>query len=99
MGAAARFIPGLRFLAGPLAGAAGLAVRSFVMGNMRGALVYVPYAAGVGHAIGYGLGTYVARVQHVAGEVESIILITVIILGAALMGWHVWQVRHPLQKA
>lgn len=39
---AARVIPGLRFLAGPLAGAAGLPGRSFVMANMLGALVDVP---------------------------------------------------------
>jgi membrane protein DedA with SNARE-associated domain len=96
---AARFIPGLRFLAGPLAGAAGLPVRSFVMANMLGALVYVPYAVGIGYAVGYGLGTYVERVRHVVGEVEYIILITVIILGATLMGWRLWQVRHPSRKA
>ena len=96
---AARFIPGLRFLASPLAGAAGLPVRSFVMANMLGALAYVPYVVGIGYAVGYGLGTYVERVRHVVGEVEAIILITVIILGAALMGWRLWQVRHPSRKA
>jgi membrane protein DedA with SNARE-associated domain len=95
----ARFIPGLRFLAGPLAGAAGLPVRSFVVANMLGALVYVPYAVGIGYAVGYGLGTYVERVRHVVGEVEYIILITVIVLGATLMGWRLWQVRHPSRKA
>lgn len=96
---AARFVPGLRFLAGPLAGAAGLPVRSFVLANLLGALVYVPYAVGLGYAVGYGLGTYVDRVRHVVGEVEYIILITVIILGAALMGWRLWHVRQPSRRA
>jgi membrane protein DedA with SNARE-associated domain len=39
---AARFIPGLRCPADPLAGAAGLPVRSFLIANILGALVYVP---------------------------------------------------------
>ena len=55
----ARFIPGLRFMAGPLAGAAGLRPFPFVVANLLGAAIYVPYAVGIGYAIGYGFGTYV----------------------------------------
>ena len=58
-----RFIPGLRFLAGPLAGAAGLGFRSFFAANALGAAVFVPYGVGLGYAIGYGLGPYIAEMR------------------------------------
>jgi membrane protein DedA with SNARE-associated domain len=58
-----RFIPGLRFLAGPLAGAAGLGFRSFFVANALGAAVFVPYGVGLGYAIGYGLGPYIAELR------------------------------------
>ncbi len=50
-----RFFPGLRFMAGPLAGAAGLGFRPFFVANILGALVFVPYGVGLGYALGYGL--------------------------------------------
>jgi membrane protein DedA with SNARE-associated domain len=95
----ARFIPGLRFVAGPLAGVAGLPVLPFVVANTLGALLYVPYAVGIGYAVGYELGTYVERVRHVVGEVEYIMLIMAIVLGAALIGWRMWRARHPSSRA
>jgi Uncharacterized membrane-associated protein len=55
---AARFIPGLRFMAGPLAGAAGLRPSVFVAANLLGAAVYVPYAIAIGFGLGYGVGEY-----------------------------------------
>ncbi len=42
----ARFIAGLRFLAGPLAGACGLHFTTFISANVLGAIVYVPVAVG-----------------------------------------------------
>src|SRR5262249_30014885 len=45
---AARFVPGLRFLAGPVAGIVGLRPLKFVAANVFGALLYVPYAVGIG---------------------------------------------------
>ena len=74
--AAARFVGGLRFLAGPLAGAMRLPLRSFLLGNFLGAVLFVPYAVGIGYAIGYGLGPYVARVQHV---VAALVIVAVIL--------------------
>ena len=41
-------IPGLRFMASPLAGAAGLRAFPFVVANLLGAAIYVPYAVGIG---------------------------------------------------
>lgn len=83
----ARFIPGLRFLAGPLAGAASLRPLPFLVANLLGAALYVPFAVGIGYAIGYGLGEYVERVRHVVGEVEHIVLIAATIFTLAFLAW------------
>src|SRR6516165_5462988 len=71
----ARFVGGFRFLAGPLAGAVGLRFTSFLRGNLLGALLFVPYAVGIGYAIGYGLGPRVAEVQHALGGIAHVVLI------------------------
>jgi len=79
---AARFIPGVRFMAGPLAGAAGIPPARFVLANLLGAAIYVPYAVGIGYAIGYGLGAYVERIH----RVEYLVLIAAALVAAALFG-------------
>ena len=71
---AARFIPGLRFLAGPLAGAVGLQPLPFFVANVIGAGIYVPLVVGAGYAVGYGFGEYVERLRRTVGEVEHIVL-------------------------
>ena len=58
-----RFVAGLRFLAGPLAGAAGMPPATFLIANVLGALLFVPYAVGLGYAIGYGFGAYVEQIE------------------------------------
>src|SRR5574337_158157 len=80
---AGRFLPGLRFLAGPLAGATGLPFRPFFVANAVGAVTFVPYAVGLGYAVGFGLGDYVARLRYA----EHVSLIAVIISAVALLGW------------
>ena len=70
---AARFIPGVRVLGGPLAGAGGLPVLPFVIANVLGALVYVPYAVGLGYALAWGLGPWLRRI----GKVEHVVLLVV----------------------
>ncbi len=82
---AARFLPGLRVLAGPLAGAAGLRFLPFVVANVLGAALFVPYAVGLGYVIGYGLGDYVERIRHV----EYIVLIGLTIFAIGGLGWRV----------
>src|SRR5713226_5791020 len=52
----ARFIPGLRFMAGPLAGSMGLPFLKFFIANLLGGLLYVPPSVGVGYLVGRGLG-------------------------------------------
>ncbi len=66
---AARFVPGLRFTAGPLAGVAGLGFRPFVIANVLGAAIYVPLTVTAGYAIGSGLGAYVLVVLAVIGAI------------------------------
>jgi len=83
----ARFVGGFRFLAGPLAGAAGLPFRSFLRGNLLGAGLFVPYAVGIGYAIGYGLGPYMAHVQHALGGVSHLLLLLAIIVVVVLVAW------------
>lgn len=87
----ARFIPGLRFLAGPLAGGIGLRALPFVVANVLGVAVYVPFAVGLGYAVGYGLGGYVERLRRIVGDVERIVLIGAIICTMAFLGWRAWQ--------
>ena len=60
---AARFITGLRFMAGPLAGSTGLPPMVFMTANALGAMVYVPAMVGIGYAAGYGLGDYVGQIE------------------------------------
>jgi membrane protein DedA with SNARE-associated domain len=86
----ARFIAGLRVLAGPLAGAMGLPFGRFFLANLCGALLFVPYAVSIGYAIAYGLGPYVEQVHQLLGGVERVALIVV----ALLVAW--FLVRHVL---
>jgi membrane protein DedA with SNARE-associated domain len=83
----ARFVGGFRFLAGPLAGAVGLPFRSFLSGNLVGALLFVPYAVGIGYAIGYGLGPYMANLQQKLGGFGHVVLFLAIIAVVVLLAW------------
>jgi membrane protein DedA with SNARE-associated domain len=75
----ARFIPGLRFLAGPLAGTAGLRFTPFITANVLGAIVYVPVIVTAGFAVGYGAGTHVERVLRTLGPVEYVVLTVAVV--------------------
>jgi membrane-associated protein len=83
----ARFVGGFRFLAGPLAGAVGLPFRSFLRGNLLGAVLFVPYAVGIGYAIGYGLGPYMAHVHDALGGIGHVALVLAIMVVAVLVAW------------
>ena len=87
----ARFIPGIRFMAGPLAGSLGLRFMPFLAANVLGALIYVPVAVGLGYAVGYGLGEYVERLRRVVGDLERMVLIVVLVGALALLGWRTLQ--------
>jgi len=84
---AARFIPGVRTLAGPVAGAIGMRPPTFIASNALGGLVYVPYAVGVGYLVGYGAGSSIERF---VGRAEplfagAIALVTVVLLARRLV--------------
>jgi membrane protein DedA with SNARE-associated domain len=73
----ARFVPGLRFLAGPLAGAMGMPPITFTLANALGALAYVPYAVGLGYAVGYSMGDVI---QGLMGRVERFAIAAIAVL-------------------
>jgi membrane protein DedA with SNARE-associated domain len=91
---AARFIPGLRFVAGPLAGASGLRLVTFLGANVLGAMVYVPLAVTAGYAVSYGLGGYLASLRRTVGDAGPVALIAVTI-GA--FSWAAWRIRRPFR--
>jgi membrane protein DedA with SNARE-associated domain len=88
----ARFIPGFRFAAGPLSGAAGMPFGRFAIANLLGAAVYVPLPVSVGYAVGYGLGDYIEPLRHVIGEIEHLVLAAVVVVTLTLLGWRMVRV-------
>lgn len=94
----ARFLPGLRFMAGPLAGTAGLPFLPFFTANILGAAIYVPVTVVLGLSIGYGLGGYVEKLQTVAGKVEHLVVIAVTLCIVAIVLWRILQARRSSGK-
>jgi membrane protein DedA with SNARE-associated domain len=83
----ARFVVGLRFMAGPIAGSTGLSPVRFFIANLLGAAVYVPIAVAAGYAIGYGLGDRIERLRRLAGDAAGVALVALVIAGAAASLW------------
>jgi membrane protein DedA with SNARE-associated domain len=81
----ARFVTGLRFMAGPIAGSTGLGPGRFFVANLLGAVVYAPVVVGAGYAVGYGLGDHIERLRRAAGIAEEIVLIGLV--AAAVVVW------------
>jgi membrane protein DedA with SNARE-associated domain len=96
---AARFLPGLRFLAGPLAGTSGLRPASFILANVLGAALYVPLAVGLGYAVGYGLGPYLIQLEQLVGEIEHIFLLGVPLCALIIMGWRALQAARARRES
>ncbi len=61
----ARFVAGLRFLAGPLAGAAGMPFRRFFLFNLTGAVVWIGVVVGLGYLFGAHLHILLRRIRQV----------------------------------
>ena len=89
----ARFVPGVRFVAGPLAGLMGLAFPRFFAANLLGAVVYVPVVVGAGYAVGYGLGDYVKTFERAVTRIEHVIVPVAVLATAALLAWRMWGRR------
>ena len=90
-----RFVPGLRFLIGPVAGITGLRPLPFVVANVLGALLYVPAAVGVGYAIGLGLGDYLAQVKRPVAQLDHVVPIVVICLTFTFLLWRALRAARP----
>jgi len=75
----ARFIPGLRFAAGPISGVSGVSPLSFLIANVLGAMCYVPTVVGVGYAIGRGAGPRLEHARAAGVAIEHIVLIAAVI--------------------
>ena len=80
----ARFITGLRVLAGPFAGAFGMPYRHFLMANFSGAVLW---AAVIGY-VGFAFGSNWMRIVRVVKEADIAIL-TVVLAGA--VAWFIWR--------
>jgi membrane-associated protein len=96
---AARFIAGLRFLAGPVAGSTGLAPLAFVTANTLGAMVYVPTMVAAGYGVAYGLGDYLHRFERIVGKVEHVALIGAILGTLAFLGWRALRAARDRRDA
>ena len=86
----ARFIAGARFLAGPMAGAAGMGFWRFLGWNMLGALIWCSLVVTVGYLVGDEL-EWVAREAHRAFMWVGIAVF--LLAGAAWLYW--WRQRQP----
>ncbi|HET8579118.1 MAG TPA: DedA family protein [Methylomirabilota bacterium] len=95
----ARFIPGVRFMAGPLAGSLGLHFGPFFVANVLGAMIYVPVAVGLGYAVGYGLGEYVERLRRLVGDVERALLVGVLLGAVVVLGWRTLRTLRDRKQA
>jgi membrane protein DedA with SNARE-associated domain len=80
----ARFVTGARFLAGPMAGAAGMPFWRFLGWNMLGALIWCSLVITVGYLLGNELD-WVAHVLHRASHWVALVMCVVL---AAL--WIFW---------
>jgi membrane protein DedA with SNARE-associated domain len=89
----ARFVIGLRFLVGPLAGSLDLPWRAFLTANVLGALVYVPIMVGMGYAVGVGLGGYGEPIWRAAVKAQEFLLLGAALLGALYLGYRALQRR------
>jgi membrane protein DedA with SNARE-associated domain len=96
---AARFIAGLRFLAGPLAGSMGLPPVAFAAANALGAALYVPTMVAAGYGVAYGLGEYLKRFERVVGRVEHVVLFGAIIGAIVFLGWRALRVARDRRDA
>jgi membrane protein DedA with SNARE-associated domain len=89
----ARFITGVRVLAGPLAGAFLMPYPHFLLANFSGAVVW---AFTIGW-VGYLFGSNWQRLLHLFKQVDTAILIVVVL--AALIIWLVYRRKSGGQKA
>jgi membrane protein DedA with SNARE-associated domain len=89
----ARFVPGLRFMAGPLAGALGMPVTKFFLANLLGAVTYVPVVVSLGYGIGYGVGEYVEQLRRLGTDVELMVMLAALVFFTVLLARRLLHAR------
>jgi membrane protein DedA with SNARE-associated domain len=77
---AARFLPGLRFASGPVAGITGVRPPVFIIANLLGGCVYVPSMVGIGYVIGRGAGRRLEQARTTVVGVEHVVLVAAILV-------------------
>jgi membrane protein DedA with SNARE-associated domain len=82
----ARFLPGLRVLAGPVAGMSRMPFVAFTIANVVGAVLYVPFAVGLGYAAGYGFGEYLRGIGNAALRIEHMVLLFIVSATVLVIG-------------
>ncbi len=80
----ARFVVGARFMAGPIAGAAGMPFWRFLGWNLLGALIWCSLVITVGFLVGDELD-WVVETAHRAGHWMALVI--VVVLAAGLLFW------------
>ena len=81
----ARFVPGLRFMAGPMAGAAGMRFSRFLRWNMLGALSWCSLMVATGYLVGSGLDRF-APAAYYAHQWE-LLVVALLVLGVVIFWW------------
>ncbi len=84
----ARFVPGLRFMAGPLAGSMAIGYWRFVVANILGGLLYVPLSVWIGYLIAEGFGDTLRSIERIVGRVEHL---AILLLFLAAIGIVIWR--------
>lgn len=86
----ARFVAGARFLAGPMAGAAGMPFLRFLAWNVLGAVIWCTLVV----TVGYLLGDELYRALMLAHSATRWILLAAVLICVALYFFW-WRERHP----
>lgn len=96
----ARFLPGFRFAAGPVAGITRMSAPVFFIANVLGACCYVPIVVGVGYAIGRGVGPRLESARTALLGVEHVVLVAAILVTVSALIIRARRVRRrPLEGA
>jgi len=76
----ARFLAGVRFAAGPVAGITGMRRLTFFLANALGACLYVPAMVGIGYAAGHRAGSRLEQARRTLVGVEHVVLAAVVLM-------------------
>jgi membrane protein DedA with SNARE-associated domain len=90
----ARFLPGLRAAAGPVAGMLGVPFTTFAIANVAGAFAYVPLAVAVGYGFSTAVGAVLARFERSVAPVEHVFVALLILAPIAIALWR-WARSGP----